>query len=102
MNNIGKILKKYIRTIENNGINVKKVILFGSYAKGTARDYSDIDVCIVSDNLGRDYFDEMVKLSKLAISIDARIEPVPFTPSDLEDKYNTLAQEIKRYGKVIV
>lgn len=94
-------LKKYIRILNAEGISVKKVILYGSYAKGTANETSDIDVCIVSDNLGKDYYKELIYLSSLASKVDDRIEPVPFTPADLNDKYNTLASEIRKYGKTL-
>lgn len=102
MKDINIKLKKYIRILEDEGISVKKVILYGSYAKGIANESSDIDVCIVSDNLGKDYYKELINLSILALKVDDRIEPVPFTPEDLKDKYNTLASEIRKYGKILV
>lgn len=37
--------------------NIKSVYLFGSYAKGEANDYSDIDLYIESDLYGLDYFE---------------------------------------------
>ena len=40
-------------------------------------------------------------LRKLALEIDSHIEPLPFTPQDLDDKYSTLTQEIKKYGVLI-
>ena len=96
------IVKKYLTEVRRLGINIDRAYLFGSYAKGNPKESSDIDMCVVSNLFGHDYFDEMVMLRKLAISIDAKIEPVPFTPSDLEDKYNTLASEIRKYGKTLL
>ena len=40
----------------------------------------------------------MVKLSYLTHKVDDRIEPVPYNPEDLNDRYSTLAHEIKSYG----
>jgi len=39
-------VKKYAERVRHD-FDVKKVILFGSYAKGTAREDSDIDVAVV-------------------------------------------------------
>lgn len=89
---------RFIKVLEKKSIPVDKAYLFGSHAKGTASSASDIDICIVSKKLGKDYFREMVKLRLMALRIDDRIEPVPFGPRDLNDKYNTLAFEIRKYG----
>lgn len=74
------------------------MIVFGSHAKGTNHEWSDIDVCVVSPRLGNEVFDEMVALDKLTASIDDRIEPHPMNPTDLNNKYDTLATEIRKYG----
>ncbi|MCT4563768.1 MAG: nucleotidyltransferase domain-containing protein [Maledivibacter sp.] len=44
-----EILKKGI--VDN--FNPKKIILFGSYAKGTATEKSDIDICIIIETTDR-------------------------------------------------
>ena len=70
-----KKLKKYTELVKKI-IPVKMVILFGSYAKGTAREDSDIDVAVVVDNFSGGYLESRVKLFKLRRDIDCRIEPV--------------------------
>lgn len=92
------LIKKYILLLKQKGIEVSKVILFGSYAKGMARPDSDIDLAIVSSQFGKDNWKEMVLLRKLAMKIDSHIEPLPFAPQDMEDRYSTLSQEIKKTG----
>jgi predicted nucleotidyltransferase len=94
---MNKILK-FVQMIEQQGISVSKVILFGSYAKGKANPDSDIDIAVVSTQFGQDIVEEMMKLRKIALNIDSHIEPVPLCPDDLDDNFSTLAQEIKRYG----
>jgi predicted nucleotidyltransferase len=84
--------------VKHRGINVSKVILFGSYAKGRTHADSDIDVAVVSTQFGRDTVEEMMLLRKIALKVDSHIEPVPLCPEDLDDNFSTLAQEIKRYG----
>jgi len=63
-------------TIENKGIKVLKIILFGSRAKGTAREDSDWDFLVIIDkklsfNEKWDIIDEIkIKLAKLKIPND--------------------------------
>ena len=55
---------KYAIYLRKMNPSIKKVYLFGSYAKGTANDNSDIDLAIIFDNLS-DAFDMQVELMKL-------------------------------------
>ena len=43
--NIIDIIEKFIKLLKEENIVVEKVILFGSYAKGTYRADSDINLC---------------------------------------------------------
>ena len=45
---IHSIITEYRRKLETSGIKVKKIILYGSYASGGAREDSDIDLVVVS------------------------------------------------------
>ncbi len=71
-----KIAEKYLIHIKANKINYEKAYLFGSYAKGTFTEDSDIDIAIIIKNL-KDRFNSQVNLLKLTYSIDTRIEPHP-------------------------
>ena len=42
-------VKNYAREIRDSGLNLQKVILYGSFAKGTQHEWSDIDVALVAD-----------------------------------------------------
>lgn len=95
------LIKKYRLVLKKAGITVEKMILFGSYAKGTAKPWSDVDVCVVSPDFGKDLYEERVRLIKLTGSVESMIEPHPFYPSDLIDPWNSLALEIRTYGKII-
>ena len=98
MNDAKRIAKQFIESLSKEGIKINKAYLFGSYAKGKATKDSDIDICVVSPSFSEDYFEEMIKLRKHSLKIDSRIEPVPFLPEDLNDKYSTLASEIRKFG----
>lgn len=56
--------------------DIYKVYLFGSYAKETNREDSDIDVAIVVNSIKGDYFSTTPLIWKLRRQIDDRIEPI--------------------------
>lgn len=96
------IAQLFLAKVKNSGIPVSAAYLFGSHAKGTAKQYSDIDICIVSPKLGKDPIAEMVILRKIAHTVDSRIEPIPLSPADLNDQFSTLIAQIQKYGRPIV
>ena len=95
------LIKKYHAILKEAGIPVQKMILFGSYAKGIAKPWSDVDVCVVSSVFGKNLYDEMVQLKHLTGSVEDMIEPHPYNEKDLADPWDPLAAEIRKYGKVI-
>jgi predicted nucleotidyltransferase len=42
-------VRNYASDIEAHGVNLRTVILYGSFAKGTQHEWSDIDVALVAD-----------------------------------------------------
>ncbi len=92
-----KKLKKYKELISNQ-IAVEELILFGSYANGTNREDSDIDVAIIVDKLEGDYFSTRPILWKIRREIDDRIEPLVFEKRHDESGF---LQEIQKTGIVI-
>ena len=93
-----KIAKIYIDSISSR-FNVKQAILFGSYAKGTNHEDSDIDIAIVINNIV-DIIDTQIEMMKLRRKIDLRIEPHPFMVSDFYQS-NPVVNEILKYGITI-
>ena len=89
------IAQKYAKTLRNR-FDFKKIILFGSYAKGNPREDSDIDIAIIfSDYANR--LDRQVELMKLTRLIDTRIEPHPFRENEFEIS-NPFVNEIMSHG----
>lgn len=78
---------------------LENVYLFGSYAKGTNKEDSDIDLAIVVNHIDGDYFSVNPLLWKLRRQIDDRIEP--FLIEKEFDEADFLG-EIKKYGIEIV
>ncbi|MEO6636905.1 MAG: nucleotidyltransferase domain-containing protein [Ginsengibacter sp.] len=71
------IAKKYIEVVTKK-YPVAKAWLFGSYAKGSQNDDSDIDIAILLEH-EYDIIDLQIELMKMRREIDLRIEPHPFT-----------------------
>ena len=92
------LVKRYSQVLRENQVDYQDMFLFGSYAKGTAKAWSDVDVCVVSKDFGKDAFGEMVMLKKLTRKVDTMIEPVAFHPDDLKDPYDPLAAEVRNFG----
>ena len=96
---IAGIIRRFRKTLEVEGINVSKIILYGSYASGKFHKDSDIDVAIVSPDFGVDRFEEGVKLFQIACKIDPRIEPIPISLESYQnDTWIPLIYEIKNKG----
>lgn len=81
-------------------MEVMKVYLFGSYAKGKAHEDSDIDVAIVLANMN-DFFDTQMKLMRLRRKVDLRIEPHPININEF-NQVNPLANEILTHGFEVI
>ncbi|MCM8774709.1 MAG: nucleotidyltransferase domain-containing protein [Candidatus Omnitrophica bacterium] len=97
---IKRLLLKYKTMLEKDGFPVESLILYGSYAKGNFKRYSDIDVCIISHKFlkNKDYYETF--LWKKVLEVDSRIQPVGYHPTDFKD-IDPLVNEIKKYGVVI-
>jgi predicted nucleotidyltransferase len=80
---------------------IASAYLYGSQIKGTATDWSDIDLAIVSPDFATDLFQERVDLLRLAAQIDDRIEPHLFRPDDFTVN-DPLVSEIRRTGVRLV
>ncbi len=59
---------------------------------------SDVDLAVVGTSFRGDRLEEMHDIRKLRRPISYKLQPIWFYPEHLEDRYSTLAQEIKRDG----
>jgi len=98
---IKKITSEYKNLLQQEGIKFDQIYLFGSYAKNCPRDWSDIDLAVVSKKFKGDLFDKQLLLDKIADKVSYAIEPHPFHPRDLKDKWSSLALEIREHSKVL-
>lgn len=62
---IEAIITDFVKRLENRGVRVERVYLFGSYLKGMADEWSDIDLLVVSEDFaGFDYWDLITLLGE--------------------------------------
>ena len=95
---VREIINKYVQFLSKT-IRVKKVILFGSYANGTATDDSDIDIAIESPDFSDNYVEEWQRLQRIIwrSGVEPIIEPRPLHPQ----MQPFFKEEIISKGKVV-
>ena len=95
------IVRRYITELVESNVHLKSAILFGSYATGNYREFSDIDVALISDDFqGVRFFDKQ-RIMKPTLAIDHRIDPLPFRTKDFKEN-NLLVKEILETGIRII
>ncbi len=92
------VIRNYVADVKK-AMPIDRAYLFGSHAKGTATEHSDIDLCFFSksfENLSMmDIMRPLFRLTWKYKGID--IEPMGFPTSDLEND-NPFVKEIVRTG----
>ncbi|MFH1859778.1 MAG: nucleotidyltransferase domain-containing protein [bacterium] len=97
-----KTIKRFAQVLEEEGVNIDKIILYGSYRDGKPRIDSDIDVAVISKDFGKDPTEEGMYLFRVAGGIDPRMEPVPISLESYEkDTWIPLIYEIRQKGMEI-
>ncbi len=54
-------IKKYLRNLHAHGIHARKAVLFGSYARGEANHWSDIDLVVLAPEFDTEYTMSLVE-----------------------------------------
>jgi predicted nucleotidyltransferase len=92
-----KLATNYVNyLITSKKVDVLKAYLFGSHAKGTPTENSDIDIAIVIPNQ-YDTFETQVQLMLLTRDFSLDIEPHPIKEQDFSMS-NPMASEIITTG----
>lgn len=89
------IAKKYVQKVSEQYI-IKNAMLFGSYAKGTNNEDSDIDIALIFEKVP-DVIDAQIELMKMRRDFDLRIEPHPFRAEDFNID-DPIVSEIMKNG----
>jgi predicted nucleotidyltransferase len=96
-----KAVGGYLRAVAAEGVAVEFGVVFGSSATGTADEWSDIDLLVVSPRFDPLPTREDVDLLwRIAARIDSRIEPVPCGRRRWrEDDASMILELARRHGQ---
>jgi predicted nucleotidyltransferase len=97
---VKKIVERYAEKLKESKIPLSGIYLFGSFAKGEAREWSDIDVAIFSKRKETDQF--IIEAGRIRREVDLRIEPHIFSDKDLKTVSTPFVEEILRTGVRVV
>jgi predicted nucleotidyltransferase len=92
--------------LEQNGVAVSKVILFGSHARGRAYQDSDIDLIVVSESFrGKDIFERAELIGDAEFQVVKKykvpIELLLKTPEEIEPGASITADYVESEGVVV-
>ena len=93
-NKVLTLARQYAETVRS-AMDVKNIFLYGSQARGTATEDSDIDIAVVVDEVPGDYLSAVALLWKLGRSVSHAIEPVLLSQEDLDSGF---LQTVQRTG----
>lgn len=95
------IISEFRKLLESKGITSQKLILFGSFADGSFREDSDIDLIVISKDFGnKDYWQRIEILSEVIYELFKPIEAIAMTPAEWEQGDSMIA-DFARKGEVV-
>ena len=98
---INLIINKYKQKLEALGVKVEKIILYGSYVSGKAREDSDIDLVVVSNDFkDMDLWERLCLLGRARIGIKKPMEILGLTEEEFaaENSGTFIGDEVKTTG----
>ncbi len=71
-------IKRYLSNLHAHGIHARKAVLFGSYARGEANQWSDIDLVVLAPEFDTEYTMSLVEeMWGARDGASILIEPIP-------------------------
>ena len=99
---IERVINKYKGALSALGITAERIILFGSYATGKAKEFSDIDLLIVSSDFrGKNIRERLELLGVGAVRIMEPIQAYGLTPEEVtSEEKSSFVKAILEEGRV--
>ena len=89
---IFRAIRKYIRALQESGVHIQQVFLYGSHAKNRAHLDSDIDIIVVSANFnGKELLERLRILGRARRNMPEPVEAYGFTPEEVENRERDLS-----------
>ena len=99
---IKNLVKKYKAILLNNNIKPEKIILYGSFAYGKPKEWSDIDLVVIAKSFGNiNPITRMEFLSQKAAEVDDSLEVLGYTTKEFNGTKDSIFKEIIQKGKEI-
>jgi hypothetical protein len=98
-------IKRYLRALRSEfGLDARAAVLFGSYARGGADEWSDIDVVVLAGRFDKQITRQDVELLWwVAANTDSRIEPIACGERQwVEDDKSAIIELARREGQMIL
>jgi len=92
------VIRKFLENIRHE-LPIERAYLYGSYATGRNRDYSDIDLAIITPILNVENSIAInLKIFSRASRYNVDLEPICFSPEEFEKEELPIVRDIKREG----
>jgi len=96
-------IRRYLAVLPAEGIHAGRAVLFGSYARGEARQESDIDLVVIAPEFDRNRDLATVKrLWRATADSDIRIEPIACGELEWEEDDSRPILEIARREGIVI
>jgi len=96
-----KIIGQFKDVLEKKGIKIERIVLYGSYAAGTQREGSDIDLVVISNDFsGLGYWQRIDLLAVAIYEVFKPIEAVAMTEAEWK-KGDSFIVDFARNGEVV-
>ena len=95
-------IDKYRSVLSALGVTAERVVLFGSYATGKAKEFSDIDLLIISSDFqGKNIRERLELLGVGAVRIMEPIQAYGLTPEEVaSEEKSSFVKAILEEGRV--
>lgn len=95
-------VRRYLVSLKDYGIHPSRGVLFGSAARGTDDEFSDIDLVVIAPELDGPLDQATVEKLWSATVIDSRIEPIPCGTREWESQQKRPILDIARQEGITV
>ena len=96
-------IRRYLAALPSEGIHASRAVLYGSFVKDKADEWSDIDLVVIAPEFDKSHDIEMVKkLWRATLSADNRIEPIPCGEREWETDGGRPILEIARREGIVI
>jgi len=101
---IVRTVQEYLVAVRRSGLDARRAVLFGSYARGDARPDSDVDILVIAPEFDGPYDKSRIDLLwALRAQTDSRIEPVAVGERQWrEDDASAIIEIARREGQEIL